>query len=67
MSICGRAENKDDGSVEVVAVGDASSLASYLEALRQGPGYAQVESMESTALEQALTERIFTRGGFVIE
>lgn len=66
MSIFGRADNKHDGSVEVIAVGESDSLTNYIEALRQGPLHAAVESVESIALEQTELERVFSQGGFEI-
>jgi acylphosphatase len=39
----GHAANQDDGSVEVVAEGDAESIERFERALRQGPSRSRVE------------------------
>lgn len=66
LSICGRAENKSDGSVEIVAVGEPSALETFLAALRQGPHHAEVESVDTRVLEQTQIELISASGGFEI-
>ncbi len=48
LGLVGFARNLDDGSVEVVAQGEASALESLAEALRRGPSMARVSSVENT-------------------
>jgi len=66
LSIWGTAENKSDGSVEILAVGEASSLDSFLAALRDGPHSAEVDSIDIHALEQTEIDLIAGRGEFGI-
>ncbi|MGH7500689.1 MAG: acylphosphatase, partial [Longimicrobiales bacterium] len=42
----GIVQNRDDGSVEVEAEGPASALDGFAAALRQGPRYARVDTIE---------------------
>jgi acylphosphatase len=51
----GWVRNLADGSVEVVAEGDAASVARFESSLRRGPSSARVERFEAEAL--APTER----------
>jgi acylphosphatase len=46
LGIDGYAENLDDGRVEVYAIGSADALASLLTALRKGPTFAKVSSVD---------------------
>ena len=50
LRISGKAWNRDDGAVEVVAEGDPAALAGLAEWLRRGPPHASVESVESEEL-----------------
>ena len=49
--LTGRVWNRDDGAVEIVAEGDATSLDDLGRWLRQGPRLAEVESVERTELD----------------
>jgi acylphosphatase len=42
----GWVRNRDDGSVEILAAGDASALDSLLAAVKRGPPHARVERVE---------------------
>ena len=46
LGLRGHAANLDDGRVEVLAVGDADTLETLAEWLRQGPPNARVEAVE---------------------
>jgi acylphosphatase len=50
LGITGFARNLDDGSVEVVAEGDGEALKRLEAELRQGPSFAQIESVESAPI-----------------
>ncbi|MFQ5608117.1 MAG: acylphosphatase, partial [Candidatus Zixiibacteriota bacterium] len=65
-SIFGAARNLFDGSVEVIAVGEREALEVYLDALRQGPSYANVESVETAELDERRIEEFSERGDFDI-
>jgi len=45
LGVAGFARNLPDGSVEVVAEGDASALQAFEDALRQGPSFAEVSEL----------------------
>jgi acylphosphatase len=45
LGVAGFARNLPDGSVEVVAEGDASALMAFEDALRQGPSFAEVSEL----------------------
>jgi acylphosphatase len=47
----GYVRNEPDGSVEVVAEGDASALLRFEMAIRRGPTGAQVDDVQTTWLE----------------
>jgi acylphosphatase len=51
LGLRGYARNRPDGSVEVVAAGDAASLDRLVARLRVGPPAAAVEVVECRALE----------------
>jgi acylphosphatase len=51
LGLTGFARNLPDGSVEVVAEGDASALASLEARLREGPSFSHVANVETAALE----------------
>lgn len=55
MRLTGSVRNTSDGSVEVVAEGEGAALQRLLEALRQGPPGAKVESV-SISWQQATGE-----------
>jgi len=46
LGVAGRVRNLPDGSVETVAVGDLSGLATFRERLREGPPGARVLAVE---------------------
>ena len=48
--VTGRVWNCDDGAVELVAEGDDAALADFGRWLRQGPRFAEVESVERSEL-----------------
>jgi len=48
LGLAGFVRNADDGSVEVVAEGDAGPLGRFLEWLREGPPGAYVRDVEVT-------------------
>ncbi len=45
FGVTGYAKNMDDGTVEVLAQGDESSVKNFLESISAGPQNAQVESL----------------------
>lgn len=57
----GYVTNRDDGSVEAVAEGDAESLERFERALRRGPSRSRVEHVMVDEVEPAMTG-----GGFEI-
>lgn len=46
LGLSGWARNLDDGRVEAWATGDASALEAWLQAVRQGPRFADVAGVE---------------------
>jgi acylphosphatase len=50
LGIAGRVKNLPDGSVEVIAIGDLSALATLRERLREGPSGARVLNVEEQEL-----------------
>ena len=50
LGLSGIASNLADGSVEVIAKGDAGALNQLDESLRAGPTFASVTSVESSEL-----------------
>ena len=44
----GQVINRNDGSVEAMAVGDAKGIGLFEQALRQGPPHASIEAVEVT-------------------
>jgi len=51
LGLCGYAKNRADGSVEVLAIGSASSIEALERWLWQGPSAAQVEQVLREACE----------------
>lgn len=49
--IQGYVRNQHDGSVEVVAEGDADAMQRFEMAIRRGPAGARVDDVETTAVE----------------
>lgn len=50
LGLVGFARNLADGSVEVVAEGEPQALSSLEAALRQGPSFALVESLDKAPI-----------------
>ncbi len=50
LGVAGFARNLADGSVEVIAEGEKEALAAFEDALRQGPGFADVMNVERTEI-----------------
>lgn len=46
LGLCGYARNLDDGSVEVLAIGDPAGIDALAQWLQHGPAHAQVDSVE---------------------
>lgn len=61
LGIRGIARNLSDGSVEVLAQGEASQLHALRLWLQQGPAHARVEEVRETAVDEADA----VPGGFV--
>jgi acylphosphatase len=49
-NVQGYVRNQHDGSVEIVAEGDADAMQRFELAVRRGPGGARVEDVETTDL-----------------
>jgi acylphosphatase len=47
----GYVRNEHDGTVEIVAEGDADSMGRFEMAVRRGPSGARVDAVETTELE----------------
>ena len=50
LGVTGFARNRADGSVEVVAEGDAQALADLEARLREGPAFSEVTAVEREAI-----------------
>jgi acylphosphatase len=61
LRLHGTVHNRPDGSVEVVACGEAMALQTLREWLWQGPTHAQVEAVECEPLQ-----RVQIPSGFII-
>ena len=66
LGLCGYAKNLDDGSVEVVAVGDDDALEDMAEWLQHGPPMADVTVVQRTAMGADAAADALTRDDFVI-
>ena len=53
LHVRGHARNLADGSVEVVAIGDAGGIEALLRQLRTGPPAARVNAVDCQTLEPA--------------
>ena len=62
LRIGGKAWNRDDGAVEVIAEGDATALVELGRWLAHGPPHASVESVESEDLAGEPQHRGFAIG-----
>ena len=51
LGVAGFARNLADGSVEVVAEGDAEILAAFEAKLKEGPSFSSVSDVERSPLE----------------
>jgi len=51
LGIKGYVRNMDDGSVEVLAMGDKERLEAFFEKLREGPALSKVERIERREVE----------------
>ena len=51
LGVTGFARNRADGSVEVVAEGEAQALADLEGRLREGPAFCEVTAVEREAIE----------------
>lgn len=56
LGLRGRAENRPDGSVLVVAAGALAALDCLVEWLRRGPPMARVDTLEVEAIDPASSE-----------
>jgi acylphosphatase len=56
LGLCGRAENRPDGSVLVLAAGEAAALERLVEWLHRGPPMARVEAVEVEMIDPASCE-----------
>jgi acylphosphatase len=61
LGLCGYAINCADGSVEVLACGEAESISKLAEWLQHGPPMAQVKSVSSVPFAGICPDR-FTTG-----
>ena len=52
LGIAGFARNLADGTVEVVAEGDAAALTAFEDALRSGPSFAEVGNVEKAPIPE---------------
>jgi acylphosphatase len=52
LGVAGFARNLPDGSVEVVAEGQAEALSAFEEKLRQGPAFCRVEIVDKEPLAE---------------
>ncbi len=50
LGLSGYTRNQQDGSVEVVAIGEDGALGDLKDKLQQGPAAAQVESVEASPI-----------------
>ena len=46
LKLCGTVKNLGDGSVDVIAQGDEEKLKEFIEKLKTGPKFAEVENVE---------------------
>jgi acylphosphatase len=56
LGLRGRAENRPDGSVLVVAAGEAAALDRLVEWLQRGPPLARVDAVEVEAIDPASSD-----------
>lgn len=64
LGINGYAENLDDGRVKVYAIGSSDALAGLLIALRKGPTFSKVSSVdeESAQIDQRYSTQFVIKG-----
>jgi acylphosphatase len=56
LGLRGSAENRPDGSVLVLAAGDAAALERLVDWLRRGPPLARVDAVEVEAIDPAASD-----------
>jgi acylphosphatase len=62
LGLDGRIWNRDDGAVEVEAIGTGEALARFEAWLHRGPSYAEVESVDAETMSAEPRHRGFTIG-----
>ena len=62
LRISGKAWNRDDGAVEVIAEGEPDAISGLETWLRHGPPHARVDSVEAEALAGEPQHRGFAIG-----
>lgn len=62
FGITGQVRNVEDGSVEIVARGDESSLRSFREQIEIGPAHARVDHVDVMDVQDQEFERFTTVG-----
>jgi acylphosphatase len=60
FGVTGWVRNRYDGTVEIEAQGDDAALESFIESMRQGPGYSVVRRLDATPLPESPEEKHFT-------
>ena len=60
LRLAGWVKNLADGSVEVMAEGDAASVAALRRALQEGPSGASVTSVDDLPPDDAVLDQSFT-------
>lgn len=61
LGVAGFARNLPNGSVEVVAEGEAEAMAAFEDALRQGPSFSDVTNVERTDIPARGAEGFYVR------
>ena len=61
LGVAGFARNLPNGSVEVVAEGDAGAMAAFEDALRQGPSFADVTNVQRTEIPPRGADGFYVR------
>jgi acylphosphatase len=62
-NLSGYARNQHDGSVEIVAEGDADAIARFEMAIRRGPSGARVDDVDTTEVGPTGNYRTFSVTG----
>ncbi len=58
--VCGYVRNQHDGSVEIVAEGDADAMQRFEMAVRRGPAGARVDDIDTLEIAPADTYKRFS-------